>query len=444
MTLARTWAPIGGFATFDHGTDGQRQVVRYAAAERDIVIDDVAPPKLFWLRHGERRVLFYNYLPDTTTFVAREISNSKQLTKRMLSVAGVPNPEGESFSRGDRARAWAYARKLGLPVVVKSQSGSGGVGVTPGIADEAHFRTAWDDAGRTATVVVEKHVAGIDNRILVVGDKAVCATLREPAFVVGDGRATIAGLIEARNLARAENRFVGRKPLKISPMIERNLAILGLTTQSVIEAGRRLRLHEIANVGGGGDSEDVTDRLHPDFAEIAVRAARAIPGIAHAGVDLLAPDISRPAAGQRYAVCEINTRPDIALHHFPFFGPARDAAGAMLDHFFPEAAIVPRERWRAVSLRLAGNGGPPDLRAIAQRLAGKATGREQAEELRRLAALSALTGWVRSGWGGALEAYFCGPPLALERLVRQLDAKAGRLVESRAAEDQGLEAVEIG
>ena len=46
-----------------------------------------------------------------------------------------------------------------------------------------------------------------------------------------------------------------------------------------------------ANLSTGGTAIDVTDLVHPDNAEMAVRAIRAI-GLDVGGVDFLTPDIA--------------------------------------------------------------------------------------------------------------------------------------------------------
>jgi D-alanine-D-alanine ligase-like ATP-grasp enzyme len=104
--------------------------------------------------------------------------------------------------------------------------------------------------------------------------------------------------------------------------------------ETILPEGRKYVLHPVANTGSGGESIDVTDIVHPEFAEIAVRACHSVPGMIHAGIDIIAQDISMPAKAQRYTVIETNTMPDIALHHFPVHGIPRDAARALLECLF--------------------------------------------------------------------------------------------------------------
>jgi hypothetical protein len=122
----------------------------------------------------------------------------------------------------------------------------------------------------------------------------------------------------------------------------------------------------------------VTERVHPEFAEIAVRACRTLPGAIHCGVDLLAEDIETSAAGQRWAICEVNTCPDIALHHFPTHGTARDVAGDLIEHLFPDAKPLDRQGWRTVRATLKGRFNAAKSRP----------------EVERMAMLRGLTGWI--------------------------------------------------
>src|SRR5690606_12090213 len=122
---------------------------------------------------------------------------------------------------------------------------------------------------------------------------------------------------------------------RLTDEMKRNLAKRGFHEDSIIPQGEHIQLLPVANIGTGGDSVDVTDEVHPGFIEIAVKAAHAIPEVFFAGVDILAPDITAAPDEQEYAICEVNTRPDIGMHHFPVRGQRRDAAGALIEAIFP-------------------------------------------------------------------------------------------------------------
>src|SRR5699024_9040355 len=65
--------------------------------------------------------------------------------------------------------------------------------------------------------------------------------------------------------------------------------------------------------------------------EIAIRATKAIPGLAHSGVDMIIDD--EMGTGK---ILELNTRPGIGSHLFPIEGKAIDVPSAIIDYYFPE------------------------------------------------------------------------------------------------------------
>jgi len=313
-----------------------RKVLLHAAKESGLQVKKLSR-SLYAITDGFRAHVFVEHALDTTTHVARLITESKQLTRLCLQDAGVNAPEGRLFSRTDHQNAWDYARKIGLPVVTKPRKGTAGNGVTSNISSREHFDAAWDAVPRTQQVVVEKFVPGVDHRLFVVGDRMVCAAIREPASLDGNGKSTIAELIEAKNRDRSVNPYIGAKKMKLTKDMQYRLAASGMDEDSVLAEGQNYILHPVANIGGGGESVDVTEYVHPEFAQIAVRACKAVPGMLHGGIDLITEDISRAPDSQPWAVIETNSVPDIALHHFPSRGVPRNAAGALLDHLFGRA-----------------------------------------------------------------------------------------------------------
>src|SRR5690606_19934623 len=103
--------------------------------------------------------------------------------------------------------------------------------------------------------------------------------------------------------------------ITLTDLMRRNLQRLDLCETSILEEGRRLQLHTVANIGSGGESADETERVHPDWAEIAVRSRCAILDPFHAGIDLIAEDIARAPSEQTWSVIEVNTNPDFGVHH---------------------------------------------------------------------------------------------------------------------------------
>jgi D-alanine-D-alanine ligase-like ATP-grasp enzyme len=80
----------------------------------------------------------------------------------------------------------------------------------------------------------------------------------------------------------------------------------------------------------------VTDTIHPDYIEIARRAADAL-GARFAGVDIIANDVTRSAAQGDYCINEVNTTPDMLCPNY-----AVEAVRSSVDY----AAIVLKKAMR--------------------------------------------------------------------------------------------------
>lgn len=401
LAPARRWSPRST-RSFKIGYSVNAQVIRHAAFVRNLNVERLSVEG-YRVSDGRRIVSFCGPTPDTTSLVARLFSNSKDITKEMLRGAGLSVPDGGLFAQDQEDEAWTFATALGLPVVVKPTHGSGGVGVTSDIKRRDHFSLAWKVArdAKAKPIIVEKHIFGLDFRLFVIGDRVRAAVWRVPAYVVGDGKTSVEGLIENKNRARRANPLLGAKPIRLTSMILRNLEDQRLGPASVLPDGQRVYLHLVANLGGGGESVDVTEIVHPDFAEIAVRACRTLPGAHHCGIDLLVEDITRPERQQKWAICEVNTCPDIAVHHFPAVGMPRDAAGDLIEHLFPGSHLIEERLWRKARIEIAG----------------EVTGVGFRKWLRRVANLRGITGWVRNVAAGRVEAVLCGTPRAVENAI---------------------------
>ena len=324
---------------YTQGFAVHRELIRDAGLSQGLEFERLSR-RTYLLRNSKLEIRFLRRMSERTSVVAREITNDKELTRLHLQRAQVRCPKGRLFAGREGADAWKFALELGKSVVVKPVRGSGGRGVSLDVHSEAAFQQAWTHTGRGG-VIVEQYVPGDEYRFFVLEDRVVAVARRIPAQVFGDGRSTVTELIEKKNAERQPNPYVGSKAIEISPDVVARLEAMNLSPGSVPGADRRVQLKCVSNVGAGGDSEDWTSRVHPGFVAAAVAAKEAIPGLYHAGIDLIAPDITSSPVQQGWSVCEVNSNPDIALHHFPVFGLPRDVAGVLV------RALFRRRRGRA-------------------------------------------------------------------------------------------------
>lgn len=270
-----------------------------------------------------------------TRHIAVEIAQDKELTNRLLSDSGLPVPK--SILVRDEEGAIEAAGVVGYPCVVKPYNLSHGRGVGLNLPDEAAMLEAFRQAYEfTSYLLVETYLTGKDYRVLVVGDEVVAVAERVPGHVVGDGVHSIGQLVEIVN--SDPRRGVGHEKLLtrivIDHQAERLLHHAGKTLDSVLANGEIFYLRSTANLSTGGTSIDRTDIIHPENAEVAVRAAKVV-GLDIAGIDFICPDITRPVRETGGGIVEVNAAPGFRMHTAPTEGKARNVAAPVLDMLFP-------------------------------------------------------------------------------------------------------------
>jgi cyanophycin synthetase len=306
-----------------------------AAEERDIPWIRLNDRSLVQLGHGKYQQRIQATVTSQTRHTAVEIASDKRLTNQILHDLGLPVPRQERVY--DEAEAVAAAESLGYPVVVKPLDGNHGRGVSINLRTPEQVRTAFVQACRhSSTVIVETFQEGHDHRILVVDGKLIAVAQRVPGHVVGDGRHTIAELIEIVN--RDPRRGVGHEKvltrLEIDHQAEHLLEQAGLTRDSVLPEGQVFYLRSTGNLSTGGTAIDKTDVIHYDNRVLAERAVRAV-GLDVGGVDFISPDVAHSHREVGGAIVEINAAPGFRMHVAPTEGKPRDVAGPVIDMLFP-------------------------------------------------------------------------------------------------------------
>jgi cyanophycin synthetase len=306
-----------------------------AAEERGIPWLRLNQQSLVQLGHGRYQQRIQATVTGKTPHIAVELASDKEETNKILASLGLPVPRQEMVS--SEALAVRAANRLGYPVVTKPWNGNHGRGITIGIMTDDELRAGYTAAREhSRSVIVETFVAGDDHRLLVVNGELVAATRRTPGQVVGDGVHTVAELVETVN--QDPRRGVGHEKVLTRLELDAQAALMlgrqDLGPDSVPGDGQVVPLRSTANLSTGGTATDVTDLIHPDNREMAVRAVRAI-GLDVGGVDFISPNIAESYKNAGGAICEINAAPGFRMHVAPSEGTARDAAGPVIDMLFP-------------------------------------------------------------------------------------------------------------
>ena len=305
-----------------------------AATDRGIPHLRLNDGNLVQLGHGRHQRRIWTAETDRTSAIAGNIAHDKDLTKSLLASCGVPVPEGQVVDSPQAA--WEAALDIGLPVVVKPSDANHGRGVSLDLSERSDVEKAYSVADvEGSEVIVERYVRGEEHRLLVVGGKVVAAARGESLSVVGDGRSTVAQLIDSQlnsdpRRGEAEEFPLETIYLEREPVMRLLLERQGLSGETVPAAGRQVLVQRNGNV-----AIDCTDDVHPEVAHAVVLAARVV-GLDVAGVDVVTQDISRPLQEQGGAVVEVNAGPGLLMHLKPATGLSRPVGRAIVDHLFDE------------------------------------------------------------------------------------------------------------
>jgi cyanophycin synthetase len=306
-----------------------------AAEERGIPWLRLNEQSLVQLGHGKYQQRIQATVTGKTSHIAVELASDKEETNKILSSLGLPAPRQELVqSEGSAVRA---ARRIGFPVVTKPYNGNHGRGISIKLTTEEEVVAGFNKAKEISrSVIVETYLEGDDHRLLVVNGELVAATRRTPGHVVGDGVHTIRQLVELVN--QDPRRGVGHEKvltrIELDAQAEMMMARAGVTADRVLEKDQVIYLRSTANLSTGGTATDVTDIIHPDNRDMAVRAIKAI-GLDVGGVDFLSTNIAESYKNIGGGICEVNAAPGFRMHVAPSEGKPRDVAGPVIDMLFP-------------------------------------------------------------------------------------------------------------
>ncbi|MGJ5672053.1 MAG: cyanophycin synthetase [Nostochopsis sp.] len=299
---------------------------------------------LIQLGYGVNQKRMQATMTDNTGILGVELACDKEATKRILASTGVPVPRGTVINfLDDLQEAIEYVG--GYPIVIKPLDGNHGRGITIDIQSKEEAEAAYDAARQVSrSIIVERYYNGRDHRVLVVNGKVVAVAERVPAHVVGDGRSTIAELIEETN--KDPNRGDGHDKILTKIELDRTsyqlLERQNYTLDSVLAKDEICYLRATANLSTGGIAVDRTDEIHPENVWLAQRIVKII-GLDIAGIDVVTSDISRPVREVDGVVVEVNAAPGFRMHVAPSQGISRNVAGAVIDMLFPneQANCIP-------------------------------------------------------------------------------------------------------
>ena len=276
------------------------------------------------------------------SYISPLIMENKVVTKKVLAKVGFNVPQSIEFT-DVKSAVENFPLFENRAVVIKPKSTNFGLGISifqQGVTDRDDFAKAVEIAFREdKEIMVEDYLLGTEYRFFVLGDQTLAVLLRVPANVIGDGVHTVAELVAAKNAhpLRGDGSRTPLKKIALGDIEQLQLKEQGLTVDSIPAKDQLVQLRANSNISTGGDSIDMTDEMHASYKEIAVGISKAM-GAAVCGVDLIIPDLKKPAEPslRSWGVIEANFNPMMMMHIFPFSGQSRRLTMNVIKMLFPE------------------------------------------------------------------------------------------------------------
>ena len=263
--------------------------------------------------HGRKTVVWqYHVMLDDPVTI--RLALDKAIGYRLFEHAGLPVAKHLEFSADHIRPALNFLAESEGPCVIKPASGTGGGhGVTCGVTRADDLVRACIRARRGGRrLLIEQQVEGEEYRLLFLDGVLLDVIRRRPPTLVGDGRSTVKGLIEAENGHRWASRGqAGMRLIEVDLDCILTLRRAGLSLKSVPPIGSLITIKSTANANGPGDNETVHD-IGPQLVADAACAVASL-GVRLAGVDLIAPDPKLSLHESGGVLVEVNGTP--GLHH---------------------------------------------------------------------------------------------------------------------------------
>ena len=308
------------------------------AAKRNIPFIRLNKHSLVQLGYGIYQKRIRATIASTTSNIAVDIACDKEETKNLLGASEIPVPNGVIIRNEEELKD--AVSSVGYPMVLKPVDGNHGKGATTDINN-------WEQAVKALaaaqvygrSIICERFITGFDFRVLVIDNKFICAALRTPASVTGDGEHTIKWLVDETN--KDPRRGFGHEKvltaIKLDDFSNQMLEEKGYTLETIPPNGELVLLKPTANLSTGGTSTDVTDEVHPSNIFMCERIAQII-GLDICGIDIMAPDLRLPINENGGAVLEVNAAPGFRMHIDPAVGLPRNVAEPVIDMLFPKGS----------------------------------------------------------------------------------------------------------
>src|SRR5699024_677860 len=175
-------------------------------------------------------------------------------------------------------------------------------------------------------ILLEKHLEGSDYRVLVLENEIIGIVKRIPANIVVDGKQTIEELIKMKNKQRDKNPNLMSRKIKLDDEAIENIKSAGYTISSVLPKDKVLFLKNKVTLEA--DVLEANNILNENQQGLLLEMIKSIEGLHLCGIDIMINEETN-----QMTIIELNTRPMLGYHMFPYKGEPNDVMSLFIDSY---------------------------------------------------------------------------------------------------------------
>jgi len=297
------------------------KIIKDAVLEMGGKIEEFVPERgCFYIKVLGKRILIESKISIVReSFVSNSFTRCKDITHKLLESYGLPTPDTKCFymKTFNKTKAIQKLSELTYPIILKDASGSNSIGIFPFIEQpqEAYMVLA-RELPHYHNMVAQEMVFGKEYRILLLGEKVIGALEMTPPFIVGDGVSSIRKIITSKQNTTDRRTDFDKKLNQI-------LKDQNVTLETILAKKKVVFIKKSSCLAEGGETSDVTDKVHADVVKICVAASKAV-GKHLVGIDVICENISEKPSKKNFHILEINGKPDLYIHYNPTHGKTKN------------------------------------------------------------------------------------------------------------------------
>ena len=277
-----------------------------------------------WLvKNGAHTGLIAGQNSSLNSAAAVALTDDATARKALLGAAKLPVPAGMSYTdlavaQRDFARSFAHKS-----LAVKGPR-LGQTTLFPIPATAAAFTNAISARlTQCGQADVEMFVPGDQFNLLVLDGKVCAVSMRDFAYVVGDGRASLEQLVQRRNAQRTN---AGLPTINLTAVAKQDLDDQGVNAATIVNRGGQVYLGRDSLAAAAGSWQDGRELLDATYDQLAIAAAKTL-NLRLGSVQLVVANGYVPYTsgaqthgGQLATIVGVDARPDLSEYERPTYG----------------------------------------------------------------------------------------------------------------------------